>query len=87
MTFAIIGIGIVAPFGFLIALVLSMESSRQKQMQEIRRIGRDFDTYLDGITKRNEEIRKRHGLTVSSDCVDDGDHRRCGDDNFACTKR
>ena len=87
MTFAIIGIGIVAPFGFLIALVLSMESSRQKQMQEIRRIGRDFDTYLDGITKRNEEIRRRHGLTVSSACVDDGDNRCCGDDNFACTKR
>ena len=87
MTFAIIGIGIVAPFGFLIALVLSMESSRQKQMQEIRRIGRDFDTYLDGITKRNEEIRKRHGLPVSTSCINDGDHRRCGDDNFACTKR
>jgi hypothetical protein len=87
MTFAIIGIGIVAPFGFLIALVLSMESSRQRQMQEIRRIGRDFDTYLDGITKRNEEIRKRHGLPVSTACINDGDHRCCGDDNFACTKR
>jgi len=87
MTFAIIGIGIVAPFGFLIALVLSMESSRQKQMQEIQKIGRDFDTYLDGITKKNDEIRKRHGLPVSSACVDDGDRRCCGDDNFACTKR
>jgi hypothetical protein len=87
MTFAIIGIGIVAPFGFLIALVLSMESSRQRQMQQIRKIGRDFDTYLGEITKNNEEIRKRHGLPVSSFCIDDGDHRCCGDDNFACTKR
>ena len=87
MTFAIIGIGIVAPFGFLIALVLSMESSRQRQMQEIRMIGRDFEAYTDGIAKKNDEIRRRHGLTVSSACVDDGDHRCCGDDNFACTKR
>lgn len=87
MTFAIIGIGIVAPFGFLIALVLSMESSRQKQMQEIRKMGRDFDTYLDGITKRNDEIRRRHGFTVSSACVDDGDHRCCSDDRLTCTKR
>lgn len=87
MTFAIIGIGIVAPFGFLIALVLSMESSRQKQMQEIRRIGRDFDTYLDEITKRNEEIRKRHGLPVSTACINDGDYRCCSDDRLTCTKR
>jgi len=87
MTFAIIGIGIVAPFGFLIALVLSMESSRQRQMQQIRKIGRDFEAYMDGITKNNDEIRKRNGLPVSSACVDDGDHRRCGDDRLTCTKR
>ena len=87
MTFALIGIGIVAPFGLLVALVLSMESSRQRQMQEIRKISRDFDTYLDEITKRNEEIRKRHGLPVSSACVDDGDHRCCSDDRLTCTKR
>jgi hypothetical protein len=87
MTFAIIGIAIVAPFGFMIALVLSMESSRERQMEEIRRIGRDFDTYLDGITKKNDEIRKRYGFTVSHT---DADHLRkhcCGDDPMACTKR
>jgi len=87
MTFAIIGIAIVAPFGFMIALVLSMESSRQRQMQQIRKIGRDFEAYMDGITKNNEEIRKRHGLPVSTACINDGDYHCCGDDNFTCTKR
>jgi len=69
MVFALIGIGIVAPFALTIALILSMESQRENQMRQIRAIADDWQKYLDNFDTGCSDVR--HGSSVSDISTDD----------------
>lgn len=80
MIFALCGVAILTPFALAFALILSMESEHLKTQHQIQCIAKDFEVYLDGVTRENEEIAKRHGFTLSDTDADYS--RECsGDDD------
>lgn len=84
MVFALIGIGILAPFALAIAMILSMESQRENQMRQIRAIADDWQKYLDNFDTGSSNVR--HGSSVSDIGTDDRRAYRRFDDVLASTK-
>lgn len=79
MLFAIIGVGVIAPFALAMALLLSMQSHADLKMKEIHQIADDWQKYLDNFDAgSNYDIR--HGSAVSNIIADDRrDYRRFND--------
>ena len=85
MLFAIIGVGVLAPFALAIALLLSMQSDADLKMKEIHQIADDWQKYLDNFdTGSNYDIR--HESAVSNIIADDRHTYRRFDDVLARTK-
>ena len=66
MFFALIGIGIVAPFALAIAMILSMESQRENQMRQIRAIADDWQKYLNNFDTGSSDVR--HDVALDLFC-------------------
>lgn len=85
MLFAIIGVGVLAPFALAMALILSMQSDADLKMKEIHQIADDWQKYLDNFdTGSNYDIR--HGSAVSNISTDNARANRRFDDVLARTK-
>ena len=85
MLFAIIGVGVLAPFALAMALLLSMQSHADLKMKQIHQIADDWQKYLDNFdTGSNYDIR--HGSAVSNIIADDCRAYRRFDDVLARTK-
>jgi len=85
MLFAIIGVGVLAPFALAMALLLSMQSDANLKIKEIRQIADDWQKYLDNFdTGSNYDIR--HGSAVSDLGTDNRRAYRRFDDVLARTK-
>lgn len=85
MIFAFCGVAILTPFALAFALILSMESQHLKTQHQIQCIAKDFEMYLDEVTRENEEIAKRHGFTVSDMCANHSRECSGDDDDMAST--
>lgn len=85
MLFAIIGVGVIAPFALAMALLLSMQSDADLKMKEIHQIANDWQKYLDNFdTGSNYDVR--HGSAVSNIVADDRRAYCRYDDVLARTK-
>lgn len=84
MLFAIIGVGVLAPFALAMALLLSMQSDADLKIKEIRQIADDWQKYLDNFDTGTSDVR--HGSSVSDIGTDDPRAYRRFDDLLARTK-
>lgn len=84
MLFAIIGVGVLAPFALAFALLLSMRSDADLKIEEIRQIADDWQKYLDNFDTGLSDAR--HGSAVSNIIADDCRAYRRFDDVLARTK-
>ena len=84
MLFAVIGIGVLAPFALATALLLSMQSDADLKIKEIRQIADDWQKYLDNFDTGSSDVR--HGSSVSDISTADRRAYRRFDDVLARTK-
>lgn len=87
MIFAFCGVAILTPFAVSFALILSMESEHRNRQKQIHCIAKDFEVYLDEVTRENEELAKRYGFTLSDMRADHSRECSSNDDDMVSTKR